>query len=58
MNSSNTPAVKTKDEYKTEITLAVQNSTLQMLIDNLAAANVEIARLNDRIKELEEPDKP
>ena len=58
MNSSNTPAVKTKDEFKTEITLAVQNSTLQMLIDNLAAANVEIARLNDRIKALQSPDAP
>ena len=52
MNSSNTttPAIKTKEQFASEITLAVQNSTLQMLIDNLAAANVEIARLTAELK--------
>lgn len=51
----NSPETKTKDQFKNDITLAVQNSTIQMMIDNLAAANVEIARLNARILELEKP---
>ena len=48
---------KTKDQFKAEITLAIQNSTMQLLIDNLAAANVEISRLQSKVAELESKSK-
>lgn len=52
MNSSNTPAVKTKDQLKAEIAAAVQSQSVQMLIDGLAEANVRINELTAELAKL------
>lgn len=50
MNSSNPPAVKSKDQLKAEIAAAVQSNSVQMLVEALADANL---RINDLTAELD-----
>lgn len=41
---------KTKDQIRTEIASALQSQSINMLIESLAAANLKIAELEEKLQ--------
>lgn len=47
---------KTQDQIRSEIISGLQSQSINMLIESLAAANLKIAELEDKLQSLEKKD--
>jgi len=49
---------KTKEQFRSEITVGVSQQAINLLIDNLAEAHVKIEELTAKLADLEKPASP
>ena len=55
---SSSNMAKTKEQFRSEITVGVSQQAINLLIDNLAEAHVKIEELTAKLADLEKPASP